>query len=186
MAVMGSCIALLGRLAEACGLRKRHSAEETEARLLVGARRLGVRVGDGVRFASGLPSFGSEPFLIEIGRNCTFSGDVLFLTHDGGIGAARHLVRPEGPISKLGRIRIGEGCFIGARVTILPDVTVGDHCVIGACSVVTKDIPSGEVWAGNPARRIATLEEYARKVKDIAFSPEQLALRDEVISKRGW
>lgn len=158
-----------------------------EARRLADvARSLGVKVGEGTMFTSGLPGFGSEPFLIEIGKGCVFSGNVLFMTHDGGINAVRHLLRQEGPISKFGRIRIGDGCFIGARVTILPGVTVGDGCIIGACSVVTKDIPPGEVWAGNPARRLTTVEEYARKVELVSTSPEQAALRAEVVAARGW
>lgn len=51
-------------------------------------------------------------------------------------------------------IRICEGAFIGAGCFILKGVTVGKQAVIGAGSVVTKDIPEGEVWAGNPAKKI--------------------------------
>ena len=36
---------------------------------------------------------------------------------------------------------IGEGCWIGTKVTIVGNVVIGKHCVIGANSVVTKDIP---------------------------------------------
>ena len=37
---------------------------------------------------------------------------------------------------------------------ILKGVTIGARAVIGAGSVVTKDVPDGEIWAGNPAKRI--------------------------------
>ena len=40
------------------------------------------------------------------------------------------------------------------RSIILKGVTIGENSVVGAGSVVTKDIPSGEVWAGNPAKFI--------------------------------
>ena len=48
-------------------------------------------------------------------------------------------------------VRIGSGCFIGARAIILKGVTIGDRAVIGAGSVVTRDVPEGACAAGNPA-----------------------------------
>lgn len=48
-------------------------------------------------------------------------------------------------------IRIGRGCFIGARTIILKGVTIGDRAVIGAGAVVTRDVPEGACAAGNPA-----------------------------------
>jgi hypothetical protein len=35
-------------------------------------------------------------------------------------------------------ITVGEDCWIGGNVTILPGVTIGDGCTVGAASVVTK------------------------------------------------
>jgi lipopolysaccharide O-acetyltransferase len=53
-----------------------------------------------------------------------------------------------------GPITIGEGCWIGQNVIVLPDVNIGDKCVIGANSVVTKDIPSYSIAVGMPAKVI--------------------------------
>ena len=47
---------------------------------------------------------------------------------------------------------IDEGASIGSSVTILCGLKIGAGAIIGAGSVVTKDVPSGEVWAGNPAK----------------------------------
>lgn len=55
-------------------------------------------------------------------------------------------------------IWIGHNAFIGAHSTILKGVNIGENSVIGACSVVTKNVPANEVWAGNPARKLRSLE----------------------------
>ncbi len=51
-------------------------------------------------------------------------------------------------------VKIGNGCWLGGGVIVLPGVTVGSGSVIGAGSVVTKDIPENMVAAGNPCRVI--------------------------------
>lgn len=53
-----------------------------------------------------------------------------------------------------GDVVIKSNAWIGANVTVLPGITIGSGSIIGAGSVVTKSVPSGEVWAGVPARRI--------------------------------
>ena len=53
-----------------------------------------------------------------------------------------------------GPVRIGDGAWVGAKVTVLSGVTIGKCCVIGANSVVTRDIPDYHVAAGAPARVI--------------------------------
>jgi len=49
---------------------------------------------------------------------------------------------------------IKDGASIGAGSVIRCGVTIGKNAGVGAGSVVLKDIPDGEVWAGNPARKI--------------------------------
>ena len=55
-------------------------------------------------------------------------------------------------------VHIGNNCFIGSGVTILPGVSIGDDTVIEAGSVVTKDIPSSSLAYGNPCRVVRTLD----------------------------
>lgn len=56
-------------------------------------------------------------------------------------------------------VTIGDGCWIGGGVIILPGIKIGDGTVIGAGSVVTKDIPKNCVAAGNPCRIIRKINE---------------------------
>ncbi|HET8929734.1 MAG TPA: acyltransferase [Acidimicrobiales bacterium] len=59
-------------------------------------------------------------------------------------------------VVSLGPITIGDGVWIGERVSIIGGVTIGDRATIGAASVVTHDVPPGAVVAGVPARPVAT------------------------------
>jgi acetyltransferase-like isoleucine patch superfamily enzyme len=57
----------------------------------------------------------------------------------------------DGPMD-VGKVSIGNGCWIGARAVILKDVVLGDRCVVAAGAVVTKSFPADSVVAGVPAR----------------------------------
>ena len=127
----------------------------------------GMQVGKGVSFVSPRSTIlGTEPYLIQLGDYVRVSGNVTFLTHDGGTWAFRYQEEYKNAF-KYGRIQIGEHTFIGCGVTILPGIEIGKNCVIGAGSVVTKNVPDGSVWAGVPAKRICSIEEYAKKIIDL-------------------
>lgn len=55
-------------------------------------------------------------------------------------------------------VTIGNNCWIGGSVTILPGVTIGDNCTIGAGSVVVHDIPSNSIAVGNPCCVVKKVE----------------------------
>jgi acetyltransferase-like isoleucine patch superfamily enzyme len=55
-------------------------------------------------------------------------------------------------------ITVGEDCWFGGNVIVLPGVTVGRGCSVGAGSVVAKDVPDFHCVAGNPARIIRRIE----------------------------
>ena len=59
-----------------------------------------------------------------------------------------------------GSVEIGENCFIGAKSVIREHIKIGNNVTIGMGSVVTKNIPDGEVWAGNPAKKMEKLNYF--------------------------
>lgn len=61
-----------------------------------------------------------------------------------------HEINNMKPIS--GDVTIGDKCWIGANVTILPGVKIGDGAVIGANSLVNQDIPPNVIAVGAPAK----------------------------------
>ncbi|KRL94116.1 sugar O-acetyltransferase [Levilactobacillus hammesii] len=55
-------------------------------------------------------------------------------------------------------VAIGDNCWIGGNVTIVPGVTIGNNVIVGGGSVVTKSFGNNVVIAGNPARVIKHLD----------------------------
>ncbi|KAJ5094834.1 hypothetical protein N7456_010695 [Penicillium angulare] len=113
-----------------------------------------VRLGEGVFVNFNCVFIDSCP--ITVGARTMFGPNV-------NLFAGNHPLDPalrngtEGPES--GKpITIGEDCWIGGNVIVLPGVTIGKGSTVGAGSVVTKDVPASHVVAGNPARIIRQLE----------------------------
>ncbi len=126
-------------------------------------KSLGVGMGSQCSIL-GAVSFGSEPYLIELGDHVRIASGTHFVTHDGGA----HVLRGMGLLPNaeaFGKIKIGNNVFIGISTIIMPGVNIGDNVVIGAGSIVTKDIPSNCVAAGVPARVIKTIDAYHEGLK---------------------
>lgn len=84
---------------------------------------------------------------VAIGPNCVFLG----ATHEFG-DAQRRARKARG-----GDITIGNGCWIGGNVTILPGVMISEGCIIGAGSVVTKNTEKNSLYVGVPAKKVRNL-----------------------------
>ncbi len=128
-------------------------------------KSIGVKIGEGTVFHNAISTKIDEqyPFLIEIGSNCHFANDFTIYTHDFSWCVSTNL---DGQLlGAAGNVKIGNNVFCGKGVTILRGVTIGDNCIIGSESLVTKNIPSNQVWGGNPAHFICTLEKYIEKRK---------------------
>jgi acetyltransferase-like isoleucine patch superfamily enzyme len=89
--------------------------------------------------------------LVEIGDQNMFGPDVYISDSNHRFGS--DLAPNELPMD-VGKVKIGNRCWIGAKAVILKDVELGDACVVGAGSVVTKSVAPGAVVAGVPAKLI--------------------------------
>lgn len=56
-------------------------------------------------------------------------------------------------------IEIGDNCWFGGSVIVLPGAKIGSGCVIGAGSVVTRSIPDNCLAVGNPCRVVREITE---------------------------
>jgi acetyltransferase-like isoleucine patch superfamily enzyme len=80
---------------------------------------------------------------IEIGNDNQFGENVLMYDHNHQYDNTSQLISKQG--YTIGKIVIGNNCWIGSRVTILKDVSIGDNTVIGAGCVIYKSIPANSV-----------------------------------------
>ncbi len=89
--------------------------------------------------------------LIEIGNKNMFGPDVYITDSNHTFG---HNISPKDSPMQVGKVRIGNNCWIGAKAVILKDVELEDECVVAAGAVVTKSFPRGSITAGVPAKII--------------------------------
>ncbi|WIM26238.1 acyltransferase [Microbacterium sp. zg-Y625] len=111
-----------------------------------------IRIGTGTFVNVGCYFEAVAP--IRIGEDCQLAMFVTIITSFHGVG-------PDG-VSKdrdSAPVTIGDRCWLGANVTVLPGVTIGDDVVVAAGAVVTRDLPGRAVYGGVPARLIRTLAD---------------------------
>ncbi|MCX6374009.1 MAG: hypothetical protein NTX16_13205 [Actinobacteria bacterium] len=75
---------------------------------------------------------------VNVGHNVEIGEDVLIAGHAQVGGGAR----------------IGKGATIWQSAVVANGVIVGEGAVIGMSAAVRKTVSPGEVWAGNPARKL--------------------------------
>jgi acetyltransferase-like isoleucine patch superfamily enzyme len=138
------------------------------------SKKLGVKIGENCRLV-GKVSFGSEPYLIKLGNHVSITQSS-FITHDGGVWVFREEL-PK--IDFFAPITVGNNVFIGSNCIIMPGVNIGDNVVVGAGSIVTKSLESNGIYAGVPARKIKTLEEYRKKIEENCFNTKGLSRKEK-------
>lgn len=118
----------------------------------------GLIIGNNHTIMGGVIIDPSHCWHITIGDNVTLAPRVHILAHDASTKIFLGY-------TKIGNVSIGNRVFIGAGSIVLPGVAIGEDVIIGSGSVVTKSIPPNSVAVGNPARVIATLQDYIAKEK---------------------
>lgn len=93
---------------------------------------------------------------IKIGSNVTFARDIFVTDLNHGMSPLTENYRKNDLETR--PVTIGDGCWIGEKVCILPGVQIGEKAIVGAGSVVTKEFPAYSIAAGNPLPSNKALE----------------------------
>lgn len=143
-------------------IKKMYKSYLRNYRPYVYMKKVGVNCKTNDVHIYGRINWGTEPWIITIGKNVHITDGVKFITHDGGTLLFRKYV-PDLEITK--PIVLGDEVYLGNNVIILPGVHIGNKVVIGAGAVVTKNIPDNSVAVGVPAKVIKTTDEYFLKLQ---------------------
>ena len=109
----------------------------------------GIRIGEGTHIQPGchIHAFLSD---VLIGRQVEIAAGCGFFSYDHGIAPGAAIM--DQPLTSKGPISVGDGAWLGYRVTVLQGVNIGAGAVIAAGSVVTRDIPENAIAGGVPAK----------------------------------
>lgn len=118
-----------------------------------GVIHMGAKFFDPSNISIGLGSIiGGGVFLdgrarLSIGKQVDIASEVMIYNSE-------HDINSEDFRPVFGDVLIGDYCFIGPRVIVLPGVTIGEGAVVAAGAVVTKDVKEFDVVGGVPAVKI--------------------------------
>mgnify|MGYP000977813021 FL=1 len=123
-------------------------------------KKIGVQVGEDVVLYRPLNTTidVQNPHLLKIGNHVMITGPVTILTHDYSWSV---LKKKYGEI--LGNQKetvLEDNIFIGWGATILAGSHIGSNSIIGAGSIVSGKLEGDAVYAGNPAHKIMSIEDY--------------------------
>lgn len=101
--------------------------------------------------------------LIFVHDNVYVAPSAKFVAHDGIYYLLNRKYQTGEFVEKVGCIEIMDNVFISSNVTILYNTRIGSNVIIGANTLVNRDLPGNAVYAGTPARRICSFDEYVEK-----------------------
>ena len=95
---------------------------------------------------------------IRIGDFTFFAPRCYVIDHDHGF-LPDQLIHNQKSVLKT--VEIGRDCYFGTGSVVLGGSVISDGAIVGAGSVVRANIGPGEIWAGNPAKKVGLREKYA-------------------------
>jgi acetyltransferase-like isoleucine patch superfamily enzyme len=127
--------------------------------MIVGALELQVQRDSPGRLRIGERCWFNVHVFVDLSADVTI-GDNVTIGHHCKLITAGHEFGP--PERRCGDVKaaplvIGDGCWLGAGVILLPGVTIGRGSVVAAGAVVSRDVPPDMLVAGVPARPVRSL-----------------------------
>ena len=104
----------------------------------------------------------TDPKYIKIGNNTCLS-DCTLIGHEGSVSVYANATGKI--LDKVGKIEIGNNCFIGHGALILPNITIGNNCIVAAGAIVTKDVEENSIVGGNPAKKIGDTDNFIKRIE---------------------
>ena len=122
---------------------------------IVGPIKIGtvasLEIGKNCWIGSGLSIYGNGNVII--GDNCDLAPDIGFITGSHEIGTKN---RRAGTGTSF-KIFVDDGCWIGARVTIMGNILISKSSIIAASALVNKNVRANVIVGGVPARIIKSI-----------------------------
>lgn len=132
-------------------------------------RSIGWEIGENTRIAgpvtcSGQVSIGADCWIgrqftvhgngsVVLGDRCDVGPEVAFFTGGHAIGTPER----RAGAGETYTIRVGDGCWLGGRSSLMRSIQVGSGAVVAACACVTKDVPENTLVGGVPAKPLRSL-----------------------------
>ncbi len=117
---------------------------------------LALSIGDGTSIVGGCVL--SAVREVRLGRSVLVARNVYVADHMHAFADRARPVLAQG-ITRVGRVEVGDGAWLGENVVVGPGVRIGKGAVVGANSVVLSDVPDYAVAVGAPARIVEKSRE---------------------------
>lgn len=143
-----------------------YGAAENSISYVAFLRKMGISIGEGTVFYDPTTTTvdTQNPKLLKIGNNVRITKGVTILTHDYSWAVLSGVYGE--CLGGIGEVIIGDNVFIGVNAVVLKGVKIGENVIIGAGSVVSNNCDSNSVYAGVPARKICSIEQFYQKKKE--------------------